>query len=47
MTETIAIAVICFVIGYIIGGAGAYDKGWKAGMNWAHSNLFGVNDENA
>lgn len=35
MGEVVACLVVGFVLGLVVGGAGAYDKGFKAGMSWA------------
>lgn len=37
----VAIAAVAFVVGMLVGGAIAYEKGWKAGTAWAQRRLFG------
>jgi hypothetical protein len=35
MMEMVAVWFVGVVLGVIIGGAVAYDKGWSAGYNWS------------
>lgn len=38
---TIAIGVLALVVGWLIGSAMAYDKGWRAGVSWCQAKVFG------
>lgn len=42
MGEVVACLAIGFVLGAIIGGSMAYDKGFKAGMSWAMNKWSGL-----
>ena len=41
MGEVLACIAVGFVLGYLIGGAMAFDKGFKAGMSWAMNKWSG------
>lgn len=41
MSELIAAGVVGLVLGIVIGGSMGFDKGWRAGVAWAHARVFG------
>lgn len=41
MPELIGAGVMGLVLGLLIGGCMAYDKGWRAGVAWAQARIFG------
>lgn len=41
MAEVVGLIVIGFALGALICGTMAYDKGFQAGVSWAHFNIFG------
>lgn len=39
MAEIIGAMSVGFAIGLLVGGVTAYNKGWRAGINWAMANF--------
>jgi len=39
---TIAMGILGLSVGLLVGTAMGYDKGWKAGVSWAQSKLWGL-----
>lgn len=39
--QQIGLLVLGFVVGMWVGCFVGYNKGWRAGMSWAHARIFG------